>query len=291
MADYKRLMVLTDPHFEGAEDKKAYWRLIETVALFHRADCIAICGDFVGGNGTLDFLRELDSISNIPYYFVLGNHDYWDSSIKETEELAKNCPEIAKHYLNYSGPIQLNQNTSLCGVSGFYDGGYGEWFFNTFQINDLKKISELIAVKSQREYLLQVIQEHTRNQIALLKEQWGKVTSQFKNDHKIITLSHVPPFPHLCYYNNQRQDNQALPYFCSKFLGEAFLDLQEILNPSYSLLGLFGHTHNQAQLILDHDQNKPILHFETLPSFLESQTKNIAVEFLPAMKYIKLIDL
>lgn len=66
-----------------------------------------------------------------------------------------------------------------------------------------------------------------------------------KEPKKIIVLTHVPSFKEACMHMGQMSDDDWLPYFSSKIIGDVLL---EVAN-KYSLtdfLVLCGHTHSEA---------------------------------------------
>ena len=47
------------------------------------ADCFLISGDIGGSDSVVGYLKQMAAVLKRPIYFVLGNHDYYGSSIEE----------------------------------------------------------------------------------------------------------------------------------------------------------------------------------------------------------------
>ena len=62
---------------------------------------------------------------------------------------------------------------------------------------------------------------------------------------KIIVLTHVPPFKEACQHEGKISDDNWLPYFSSKIMGDVLMRTAQE-NPSINFLVLCGHTHSEA---------------------------------------------
>jgi hypothetical protein len=60
-----------------------------------------------------------------------------------------------------------------------------------------------------------------------------------------MILTHVPPFPDVCFYENQPTNDDYLPYFASKATGDVLLCAAQKY-PSTEFEVLCGHTHHYA---------------------------------------------
>ncbi|HGS8259810.1 TPA: hypothetical protein ACMGHO_002672 [Legionella pneumophila] len=63
---------------------------------------------------------------------------------------------------------------------------------------------------------------------------------------KIIVLTHVPPFKEACQHMGQVSDENYLPYFSSKAIGDVLMPYV-LENPAIDFLVLCGHTHSDAE--------------------------------------------
>jgi predicted MPP superfamily phosphohydrolase len=88
---------------------------------------VVITGDIASAskNSTYIFMDDYrDKLLEygIKLYFVLGNHDYYDSQIA-TERSKYANGVLAENWLGSAGVIPLTTETYLIGHDGWYDGG------------------------------------------------------------------------------------------------------------------------------------------------------------------------
>ncbi len=116
-----RLVWLTDLHLNFAT-KEALSRLVAEVQSTNPA-AILIGGDIGEANSFAGFLQHLDDCLNVPIYFVLGNHDYYGSSLLQVREQASRITKDKSnlHWLPDCGVISLDTQTALIGHGGWGD--------------------------------------------------------------------------------------------------------------------------------------------------------------------------
>ncbi len=90
------------------------------------SDCnsIFITGDIAESTSITDILITLYEKVKKPLYFVLGNHDYYKSTMNDTRDKLKQFTHQKNDlfWLQERGPIKLNNNTTIVGVDGWADG-------------------------------------------------------------------------------------------------------------------------------------------------------------------------
>ncbi|MEK7189642.1 MAG: metallophosphoesterase family protein, partial [Patescibacteria group bacterium] len=75
--------------------------------------------------------------------------------------------------------------------------------------------------------------------------------SAFKNFKKVICLTHVPPFREACWHEGKISDDNYIPHFSCKTVGEIMKKIMQS-RPDCHLTVLCGHTHSPgAAKILD----------------------------------------
>jgi len=90
-----RLAWATDIHlnFLTSIDRR---RFLESVK--GQADALVVTGDLAESNSLGEVLRQMDSVSDMPIYFVLGNHDFYRGSVVDTradvEEMIRNSGNL-----------------------------------------------------------------------------------------------------------------------------------------------------------------------------------------------------
>ena len=61
-----------------------------------------------------------------------------------------------------------------------------------------------------------------------------------------IVLTHVPPFRESCWHQGRISDDDWLPYFTCRAVGDALLEIMQA-RPDRDLTVLCGHTHGEGQ--------------------------------------------
>jgi 3',5'-cyclic-AMP phosphodiesterase len=212
----------------------------------HRAQVpLLITGDISNGKKIMSTLRVLDEAAQplgVPWYFVLGNHDYYGSSIKEVRQ---DIGLFREHYLPMCQPVKLADDTYLVGVDGWYDTQAGVGGIKSkFLLNDFRYIKELAE-----EYLTfgrnPVVTSRTlaENDNVLLLEKISRCV-ELGAKHVIIG-THVPPFREAALYQNMMSDDNAAPWFVNKSLGDRLKTFCEN-NQDVKVTVLCGHTHHPA---------------------------------------------
>lgn len=234
----------TDIHLDHADKKSQdiFFNLVKE----QNSDAVIIGGDISNGKDIIKHLSVIsENLSSIPIYFVLGNHDYYGSSIYFIWDQVKSfCDQVDNlHWLDRSGVIPLTDKTALIGSGLWCDWKAGDYQRSTVWIGDYDFILEL-KVTSFGPY----------GNISLLRETLQKFAlqhaTQLKNDletaicdyENIIALTHVPPFWEGSFAPNGKvQDLNWAPHFVCQTAGDF---LKDIMKDSESFLTvLSGHTH------------------------------------------------
>jgi predicted MPP superfamily phosphohydrolase len=179
-----------------------------------------------------------------PTYFVLGNHDFYDSKFGSVyTAVRKACQTSANlHWLDDAGTISLSNETALCGVGGWYDGRAGR-YDATFgdEMTDFRVIGDLAGKsKAERLELFMTIADAAAEQAQRL------LTDALANHPRVIFVTHFPPWPEACLYRGKVTSDLYLPFYCNKVLGSILERLMQD-HPRQELLVLCGHTHGRAQ--------------------------------------------
>jgi predicted MPP superfamily phosphohydrolase len=239
-----KLTWLTDIHlnFFDIEGRKLFYQGI----LHSHCDALLISGDIAEAPCLIDILNEMVAHINKPIYFVLGNHDYYRGQINEVREaiIALTLANNQLFWLPASGMQILNKNTILLGQDGWADGRLGDYQNSKVALNDSRLITDLFQAKYLGKFkLLEKMQQLAdADAMQLEKELIGAVSH---NPKKIIVLMHVPPFKDACTYEGKISDDNWLPFFSSKVMGEVLMRVAEKYS-SIEFLVFCGHTHGKA---------------------------------------------
>ncbi len=108
-------------------------------------DALAISGDISEAPYLHEHLELLESYVKRPIYFVLGNHDYYRSSIEQVIPALRTFMSDTTHLhcMDLLEYVELTPTTALIGHGCWGDGGYGDFFSSRIMLNDWKVIEEL----------------------------------------------------------------------------------------------------------------------------------------------------
>ncbi len=209
-------------------------------------DCVLITGDIAEGPSIEMIMKEMAAQIKRRIYFVVGNHDYYRSNVKKVRDaltsLTKGHDQL--FWLPASGFQKINEKVIILGQDGWADGRLGDYRNSNIMLNDSRMIEELFHANILGRFqLLEKMQELADADAASLGIDLAKALSQFPQ--KIIVLTHVPPFREACKYEGKISDDNWLPYFSSKVMGDLLMQTA-IANPAVDFLVLCGHTHGEA---------------------------------------------
>jgi len=246
-----RLAWLTDIHLNFV-DTELRQRFLQSLCA--QCDAVAISGDIAESNDVEGYLRELDRILQRPVFFVLGNHDFYRGSILGTRKAVTGVARNSDHlvYLTATGVVGLTPNTALIGHDGWADGQCGDFAHSDVMLNDYCLIEELrmwdpvmgLDKGSLREALLALGAEAARH----LQRNLALAAADYSN---VIAVTHGPPFREAAWYEGRTSDDDYLPHFACKAVGDALVQVMQS-HPRCRLLVLCGHTHGWGEVdVLD----------------------------------------
>ncbi len=233
----KRVAWLTDIHlnFLNLPDLPLFFETIRA----SNPDVVLIGGD-IGEANTWEFYLEMMARAlQLPIYFVLGNHDYYGSSIRSVREhAAALCRESAHlHWLPGSGVVELSEQAALIGHDGWADGRVGDYLRSPILLNDYLLIRELTlpdpeARLAQLHLLGDEAADYLRRALPLA----------LKEHRRVYLLTHVPPFREACWHEGQISNDDYLPHYTCKAVGDVLLEMM-LRYPDRELIVLCGHSH------------------------------------------------
>lgn len=202
-------------------------------------DHVLITGDIAESHNIVPLLEEMERAVGKPVHFVLGNHDFYGSSVADVKQSVSHLNWLPR---NYGTP--LSDTTMLLGVDGWGDCRNGDYENSHLTMSDWIHIRDLrkgygqgmAPLKKQLQKLADAdAQKLKRRVLKAIKE----------GVRKIIIATHVPPFEDVCLYAGKKSTPSGLPFFSSKILGTTILPIAE----KYSwvdFIWLSGHTHSRA---------------------------------------------
>ncbi len=248
---------LTDIHLnflgsqeEGLQARKAF---LESVS--SQGDAVLLTGDIGESDSILTLLEEMEQTWKKPILFVLGNHDFYRSSVDEVRrkvaEATSRSPRL--RYLTAQEVVELTPRTAVVGHDGWPDGREGDLIHSTVLVSDLIMVRELSRWCELRKNGMFFIDKFgVADTLAELSEDAAKhfenVLSAAADSYpEVLLLTHVPPFREAAWYRGRVSDNHYLPYFASRVAGET---IRKVMSkyPKTRLLVLCGHTHGSGRL-------------------------------------------
>lgn len=231
---------LTDLHlnFVGRHDVEELCNAIRDSG----AKAVLITGDIATSDHICRYLEYLADNLRRPIYFVLGNHDYYGSSIQRINFEVGGVVSASKYlvWLSRSDVIELTPDTCLIGHEGLADGRLGDPIGSQVDLNDYHRIKELI--QPTKELRLAVQHELGDEAAAHLSIQLAEAVQRYRN---IIVALHVPPFAEACWHEVKNTDVNYLPHFGCKATGDVLKAAMQA-HPEVSMTVYCGHGHSEG---------------------------------------------
>jgi len=235
---------MTDIHLDAADDRarERFFAQIEAAG----ADAVLITGDIADGANTGDCLLQVADRLRRPVHFVLGNHDFYGGSIRDGRqriaELAHTHDRLV--YLPAVGLVELSADWGLVGQDGWPDGRLGDIEHSTVFLPDFVTIDDLAVVRHDRRAMGRLFAELGDRAVRSAAETLAAALETYPN---VVLATHVPPFREAAWHEGGPCDDQWLPYFSSKAMGEMLVSLMQA-HPHRRLLVLCGHTHGGGEV-------------------------------------------
>ena len=235
-----RIAWLTDLHLNFVTKADA-----ERFALHLATQCpdaVVISGDVSDGKTVKQHLEALAEAVPCPIYFVLGNHDFYRSSIGFTRaRVAGPLQGRNLHYLTRLGVVQLCPGVALLGHDGWADGRNGDYANSEVELNDAYLIREFKHLRSrwERYQLMEKLADEAAAHFAVLLPR-----ALVGNTH-VIALTHVPPFAEAAFWQGGPTAPDHLPFFSNRCVGEVLLNVMDH-HLDCRLTVLCGHTHEDG---------------------------------------------
>lgn len=228
---------LTDIHLNFIKHRR-FLKLVEDIKSTG-ADVVFITGDISEAPSAARDVEQLEQLTGKKVYFVLGNHDFYHGSIRAVrEQMLKRFPD---RWLPAAGPVRLTPTTILIGHDGWADGRNGTYGTHTeWDLNDFHRISELQTFdRTERLKLIQALAQQAADNIRIF------LVAALVEVKDVMMLTHIPPFKEASYYRGKQSDDEHLPYYSSKVMGDTLLDVMS-QRPDCRLTVLCGHTHGAS---------------------------------------------
>ncbi|OWK42137.1 hypothetical protein FRUB_04215 [Fimbriiglobus ruber] len=213
------------------------------------ADAFALTGDIGEANDVAIFLNNIEQRVERPVYFVLGNHDFYRGSIAGVREKIRSlCSVTANlHWMPNAGIIPLTKDTCLVGHDGWGDGRLGDYHGSDVILNDWGLIEEFGGFHEVRDDRLAKLNALGDEAAVHFRSVLPEALKRFQH---VVVLTHVPPFREACWHEGKISDDNWLPHFTCKAVGDALVEAMGAV-PDRTMTVLCGHTHGggEAQIL------------------------------------------
>ncbi|MCW5804726.1 MAG: metallophosphoesterase [Deltaproteobacteria bacterium] len=200
-----------------------------------RPDAVLLTGDIAESDTVARVLDEIAQHTGAAVYFVLGNHDYYRSSIRTVRE------EVGRikcaTWLQHAPPVQIAPNTKMIGVDGWGDARCGD-LDSKIKLSDWKLIDDFRKLGADAAARIEMLQRLGANEARALRDRLSHVGTT----PELLVLTHVPPFPEACIYDGEQSGPPWLPWFTCISTGEV-LRAYAAEHPQMKITVLCGHSH------------------------------------------------
>jgi 3',5'-cyclic AMP phosphodiesterase CpdA len=207
------------------------------------ADAFLVTGDISVAPSLAEHLAQLGECVRRPFYFVLGNHDFYGGGVSDVRDsVAALCAGSEwLRYLSASEVSRLSDRWALVGHDGWSDGRLGNYQDSPVMLNDYLLIKDL-AWLSPEDRLLRM-QELAEDAARHLRR---SLAAALESHDRVLVGTHVPPFREACWHQGRISNDDWLPHFTSKASGDALLETLENRGDKQVLV-LCGHTHGAGR--------------------------------------------
>jgi 3',5'-cyclic AMP phosphodiesterase CpdA len=233
---------LTDPHLNFAGVRAAEQLALEVAA--RGAKALLISGDIGEAHDLEGWLTVMASMAGAPVYFVLGNHDFYGSSVAAVRaDVRELCQGYGGDlvYLTGGEPVALSARTGLVGHDGWGDARAGDFARSPVMLADFMQIEDLRGLT--RDELAAALMALGDQAAAELEPALAEAMGRFEH---VIVLTHVPPFVQACWHEGKLSDANWSPFFVCEAVGEV-IRRQARRAPGVRVTVLCGHTHGAGE--------------------------------------------
>ena len=237
----KKIAWVTDIHlnFLNVQRLEKFINLIRNES----PDVLLIGGDIGEAPNVSSYLQRLEQSLDSQIYFVLGNHDFYYGSLSQVKEKVREISNASDRlfFLDDIPYVELTKDIALVGHSSWADGRLGNYNKSQIVLDDYILIEEFLELdKAQRLHKLKELGDKAASQLKY------NIETALKHYKKLLCLTHVPPFRESCWHKGKIEDDNYLPHFACKVMGDAIRPIMQSRPDSY-LTVLCGHTHGYGR--------------------------------------------
>lgn len=225
---------------------------------------LLISGDITTSRNLITHLAMIERALQKPIYFVLGNHDFYDSSYEDVNKQMVELSSMSNFlkYLPTTPYVQINNNTVIVGANGWYDGIHGRPSLDVIMMDwiRMKDYQELFIGSPQNwegsarakpctaKHLALILDKSRELSLNSAQQVTRGIKSAKRNSMKnVIVITHIPPFPQVCFYKGLPSLPTFVAWYSSKLMGDVLTQAAEQLQ-DMTFTVLCGHTHERRSV-------------------------------------------
>jgi 3',5'-cyclic AMP phosphodiesterase CpdA len=201
---------------------------------------VAISGDISVASRLPADLERLGRAAGRPVHFVLGNHDFYGSAIEPVRAAARGLAGRGLVWLPAAGVVPLTGRSAMVGIDGWGDARLGSPLTTPVLLNDFILIDDL---RLPRRELVERLRAIGDAEAELARAFLGEALARFEH---VLVVTHVPPWREACWHDGRLSDDDWLPWFTCKAVGDVLLELAAA-HPARAVTVVCGHTHGAGE--------------------------------------------
>lgn len=238
-----KVLWLGDLHLNRATDEQQSLLAEKLAALAY--DAVVMCGDCSSGPDLVRHLSMLGAaVAPRRLLFVLGNHDFHQSSFREVREavsrLCRTMPNLT--HLGVGDVVELNADVAVIGHDGWADARAG-WGKRTIvrsrdhhSIEDFRNLTK-VELFARMETL-------GRESAAAFRSTLPRALTRYRH---VVVATHAVPFPSATHFSGKVCDSKYQPHFSNLSAGLALIGITKRF-PSKFVSVLAAHTHSAVHV-------------------------------------------
>lgn len=212
------------------------------------ADAFVISGDTGESHDLGRYLTAIGEAVRRPVYFVLGNHDFYQGSIAGVRGQVRSLCAAATNlsWLPDAGVVPLAGEACLVGHDGWGDGRLGDYRGSGVLLNDFGLIEEFGGFEADPVERLARLHALGDEAAAHFRRVLPDALARFRH---VVAATHVPPFREACWHEGRISDDDWLPFFSCKVVGDVLAGAMAAA-PDRRMTVLCGHTHGGGEALV-----------------------------------------
>lgn len=247
-----KLLWASDIHLDraGGECKERFFERL--AAAGH--DGVVISGDISNSKCVVQHLEEIGRACNgsgngsgKPVYFVLGNHDYYQGSIRQVESAVDQLCQRSGNlfHLGKGEIISIGNDTALMGHRGWGNGGEKSRYRISVPNPDRHAIADFCGLSNHAYFSrVQSLGAESADYVRRI------LPAALARYSRVVHLTHYPVHTDAIRFNERPCGWDRMGHFANFAMGGAMLGIsknyQERTNQERTIMVLAGHSHCAA---------------------------------------------